>query len=270
MAEPGRIEIVKAALLGVAAGFAGGLFGVGGGLVIVPGLVLWLHMAQHRANATSVAAIVMSAAAATLGFGTADSVSWTTAAVLFAGAGFGAAYGARSMARIPAVWLARIFVAVVLVSALRIALDDLIGGGTGAADPNWSLATVTGLLFTGFVAGALAASLGVGGGIVFVPAQVVLFGMSQHVAQGTSLAVIVPTTLVATIAHARAGRIDWPVAAGAGTGGIVGGYLGSQGALALDAGVLQKLFAAFLVVVALRMAKRATSSEKAAPSATTP
>jgi hypothetical protein len=127
--------------------------------------------------------------------------------------------------------------------------------------------TVVALIALGLAAGLLAATLGVGGGIVYVPALVALFSFAQHEAQGTSLAVIVPTTLVAAAVHARAGRIEWRTAALLGVGGLVGGVLGAASALALDDTVLRRLFAAFLVIMALRMLRRTRAREHEAPDA---
>ena len=109
------------------------------------------------------------------------------------------------------------------------------------------------LALVGLVSGIVAATLGVGGGIIFVPSLAVLFGFAQHVAQGTSLAIIVPTAIVGTVVHARRGRVKWPVAIQVAAGGILGGLTGSAAALALDPALLRRLFAALLVFVAIRM-----------------
>lgn len=113
--------------------------------------------------------------------------------------------------------------------------------------------TVVGLVALGLVAGALAASLGVGGGIVIVPALVVLFDFSQHAAQGTSLAVIVPTAIVGAAVHARARRVEWRLAFWVAAGGILGAVAGSRVALALDGRVLRRMFAVLLVILAVRL-----------------
>lgn len=241
-------------ILGLAAGFIGGLFGVGGGLLVVPGLVLWLHFEQRRASATSLATIVASSAAAVSRFATDGSVEFDTAAVLFLGAGVGAFIGARLAGHIANYWLARGFVAIVLLSAVRLALAGSSDGGadalvSGIAEPI-SLVTV------GLVAGVLSATLGVGGGVVFVPALVTLLGLEQQVAQGTSLAVILPTVLIGTTVHARAGRVDWPIGITVGLGGILGGLAGAQVALGLPESVLRRMFAIFLLLVAARMLGR--------------
>lgn len=119
--------------------------------------------------------------------------------------------------------------------------------------------TALGLIMLGLLAGSLSASLGLGGGIIYVPALVTIFGFSQHVAQGTSLAIIAPTALIAAVTHARAGRVDWRVAGWVAAGALVGALTGSAVALGLDEKVLQRLFAVVLVIVALRMLARTRS-----------
>ncbi len=113
--------------------------------------------------------------------------------------------------------------------------------------------TVVALILVGLAAGALGAMLGVGGGIIYVPALVALFSFAQHEAQGTSLVVIVPSTIVAAFVHAKAKRVDWRTAMLLGIGGISGGLIGARVALGLDAPLLKRMFAGFLVIAALRM-----------------
>ncbi|MDP8958386.1 MAG: sulfite exporter TauE/SafE family protein [Actinomycetota bacterium] len=110
-----------------------------------------------------------------------------------------------------------------------------------------------GLAAVGLAAGVISSVLGVGGGVVFVPALAILFAFDQHLAQGTSLAVIVPTTIVGAMAHAREGRVLWGLVIPISAGGILGGVAGAQLALTLEADLLRRLFAAFLAVIAIRM-----------------
>ena len=109
----------KAIVLGLAAGVLGGLFGVGGGVVMVPGLVLWIGLSQHRASATSVTAIVVTATAAIIQFAIDGEVIWEAAGWILIGALTGAYVGARFIERIPAVWLARAFFVLVMTAAVR-------------------------------------------------------------------------------------------------------------------------------------------------------
>lgn len=118
---------------------------------------------------------------------------------------------------------------------------------------------VLGFVALGLFAGTMAAALGVGGGIIFVPALVIVAGFDQHLAQGTSLAIILPTAIVSATVHARGGRVVWRIAIPIGLVGIAGALLGARAAIGLDPEVLSKLFGALLVVVAIRMFLRARS-----------
>ncbi len=119
---PVTVPAPRAVALGFVAGLVGGLFGIGGGVIVVPGLVLWLGFEQHRASGTSVATIVASAGAALITFAGDGSVDWGAAAVITSGAVTGAAIGARILHRIPAATLRRVFAIVLVVAALRMAV----------------------------------------------------------------------------------------------------------------------------------------------------
>jgi hypothetical protein len=109
------------------------------------------------------------------------------------------------------------------------------------------------LLVVGLTAGILAGLLGIGGGVLVVPAMVLILSFDQHVAQGTSLLVIVPAALAGSWTHHRHGRFSLRDAAALAVGGVVGALVGSVVALSLDEALLQRLFAVLLIVVALRM-----------------
>jgi uncharacterized membrane protein YfcA len=109
------------------------------------------------------------------------------------------------------------------------------------------------LLGIGLSAGILAGLLGIGGGVLIVPAMVLLAGFDQHVAQGTSLLVIIPAAVAGSWTHHRHGRLVLRDAAALAAGGVVGALLGSLTALSLDEGILRRLFAVLLVLVAIRM-----------------
>jgi hypothetical protein len=109
------------------------------------------------------------------------------------------------------------------------------------------------LLGIGLSAGILAGLLGIGGGVLIVPAMVLLAGFDQHVAQGTSLLVIIPAAVAGSWTHHRHGRLVLRDATALAAGGVVGALLGSLTALSLDEGILRRLFAVLLVLVAIRM-----------------
>ena len=109
------------------------------------------------------------------------------------------------------------------------------------------------LLAIGLTAGLLAGLLGIGGGVVMVPAMVLIIGMDQHVAQGTSLLVIIPAAAFGSFTHHRHGRLALRDAAALAVGGVLGAVLGSVTALSLDEELLQRLFAVLILLVAARL-----------------
>lgn len=119
------------------------------------------------------------------------------------------------------------------------------------------------LVAVGAASGMLAGLLGVGGGLVLVPFLVLVVGMSQHAAEGTSLLVILPTALVASLTLRRRGVGDLRLALGVGVVGAIGGVAGGLLALALPAGVLRTLFAVFVALVGLRLLRDALALPKA-------
>jgi uncharacterized protein len=113
------------------------------------------------------------------------------------------------------------------------------------------------LIAFGATAGVLAGLLGVGGGILLVPFLVLAVGMTQHEAEATSLLVILPTALAASVALRRRHVGDLPIALAVGSIGAVGAIAGVMLALALDAEVLRLVFAALLALVGARLIRDA-------------
>jgi uncharacterized membrane protein YfcA len=112
----------------------------------------------------------------------------------------------------------------------------------------------------GLVAGVLAGMFGVGGGILFVPTLVAL-GLDHHDATGTSLLAIIPTVLVGTWRQSRYGNVRWRGALVIGLAAAVAAQGGVALAEALSDATLRRLFAGFLVLVAVQIAWRARHSE---------
>jgi len=109
------------------------------------------------------------------------------------------------------------------------------------------------LVVIGLAAGFLAGLLGVGGGVLMVPAMVLLLGFDQHVAQGTSLLVIIPAALSGSYTHYRNGRLVLRAAAFLAAGGVIGAVVGSVTALTMEDELLRRLFAGFLLIAGLRI-----------------
>lgn len=233
---------------GLAAGVVAGLFGIGGGVLLVPLLVLAMGRSQHVAHATSLVGIVLPASVAAVRFAVDGAVAWWPALVIVAGALAGVQLGAAIAHAIPERSLRIAFTVLLAVTAARLLLGAA-PTGEGFAAPAFTLPAVLAHLAVGLASGTASSLLGIGGGAVIVPALVILLGYGQHLAEGTSLAVIVPTTLVGAWTHARRGYTDWSLGWRLGGAGLVGGLLGAQAALSLPGAVLARAFGGLLVVV---------------------
>lgn len=239
-------------LAGFVAGFAGGLFGVGGGIVLVPVLTSrFFGLTQHQAHGTSLAVIGATAIAGLVVYGLAGNVAWWPALVMSAASVLAARLGARLAARTSRRGLTLAFAAMLLVVAIRI-LWRTPEGSPEHAVVGWL--GVVAALGVGGVAGLLAGFMGVGGGAVSVPALTILFGMTQQLAQGTSLALILVTAPFAALEHHRLGNVVPRLLPGLAIGALLGAPLASLLAQRLPQAPLARGFAVFLIANAARMA----------------
>lgn len=109
-------------------------------------------------------------------------------------------------------------------------------------------------LLLGLAAGAFSGVIGIGGGIILVPALVLLAGFSQHMAQGTTLAIMVPPVgILAALSYYKHGYVDLKVAIIVALGFVIGGLFGAQTAIKLSEQTLSKIFGVVLLLVSIKM-----------------
>jgi uncharacterized protein len=109
-------------------------------------------------------------------------------------------------------------------------------------------------ILLGVVAGIFSGLIGIGGGIIIVPVLVLLFGLSQHSAQGTTLALMVPPIgLLAAMAYYKQGFVDLKIAAFVCMGFFIGGLLGAKLAIGIPGVILKKIFGVVLLAVSVKM-----------------
>lgn len=238
----------KLVLIGVAAGIVGGGLGVGGGIILVPLLVI-MGFDQHRAHATSLAAIILIAIAGAFRFGLDGEIALGLGITVGIGGVLGSVIGASVMHRISPRSLTVVFAFVLLLAAIRmISGADPLPGSAEFGD----IAQVAIALGIGVVAGFFAGLAGIGGGVVIVPASVLLLGLAQHEAQGTSLVAIIFTATAGTVVNLRNKRVRLRDGLVVGAGGVLGALLGSQLALGIEGRTLSILFGFLVLFVSLR------------------
>jgi uncharacterized membrane protein YfcA len=251
-------------VIGAGAGLLSGLFGIGGGIVIVPALLALMSMERKKAHGTSLAATLPVAAASLITYTIGGNVDWPVAACLATGAIFGAVVGTQLLQIIPKKPLTIIFIVVILITAVRLVVaSDTMGRDALTLTGGISLVVI------GFITGTLSGLLGIGGGVVMVPALVVLYMMVPVVAKGTSVAVIVPSALVGTLRNRKNHNVDLRVAGAIGAAGIVSAVIGSLISSSIDDSVSNAMFAILLVTVALLQVRTLrspkTSSDSSVP-----
>ena len=148
---------LRAAAIGVAAGILSGLFGVGGGIIMVPLLVAWFALDQRRASATSLLAIVPIATASAAGYARNGNVDLAAGLLLLVGGVVGGQLGSRLLPRTPIATLQLWFGVLSLATAARLVI------GSSSALSGWAPCGRAGCWSVGVAAGMLAGLLGVGG-----------------------------------------------------------------------------------------------------------
>lgn len=258
MPERTRLSIWVLILLGLMMGYFSGLFGVGGGVVLVPTLML-LGIDQRIAAGTSTAAILPTAIVGTISYGVTGHVDWLAAALIAVGMIGGAQLGTYLLARLPRgilFWGFLGFLAVVAVSLWLVVpqRDAEIGIDvwTGAA-----------LVAVGLLTGILSGLMGVGGGIILVPILMFFFGASDLVAKGTSLAMMVPGSISGTIGNARRRNVDLRMAAVIGVTACVASPLGTWTAQAITPFVSNIAFSVLLVFAAWQLIQKHLKARRA-------
>lgn len=117
-----------------------------------------------------------------------------------------------------------------------------------------SLGTVLILILIGIIAGGFSGFVGLGGGVIIVPALVFILGMSQHMAQGTTLAMMIPPIgILAVINYYKKGLVDMNSGMILALSFVIGGYFGSRLALSVSPDLIKKVFGVIVILLALKM-----------------
>lgn len=254
-----RSNVLPLIGVGLLAGVLSGFFGVGGGLVVVPFLLLLGFDPRHAAG-TSVAAILPTSIVGSVTYGLQGNLDWGVAGLLALGVVIGAQVGTRILARISkdvVFWAFMGFIVFALISLwVVVPVRD--------SQIEWSVGMGIGLVATGFLAGILSGILGIGGGLVVMPIMMFAFGISDLVAKGSSLLMMVPGSISATSGNVRSGNVDLRAAACIGLAACVASPVGVQFAHLVQPQLANMLFAVFIVGVAIQLIVKQLRSRPAA------
>lgn len=248
-------------VVGILAGVLSGMFGIGGGIVIVPVLVAFFAFGFTEAVATSLAALLLPVGIfATVAYYRAGKLKLTPGAIIAFGLVFGGVAGAEVAQSLPVQTMQRLYGLFLLYAGWRFVeprkwLAEYRAGVAPAAAPQTESPEVAWYwtLLIGLGAGVVSGMFGVGGGIVIVPALVAFLNFDQKLAVGTSLgAQLLPVGAGAVYSYYQAGTLDLQAAVFVALGLVIGSFIGAKIALGLPEKTVKRLYGIFLFIVALR------------------
>lgn len=251
------MEYIAYLLLGVAAGILSGLFGIGGGIVMVPSLIVIFGMDILDANATSLAAMLLPVGVlGVVAYYKAGLINVKDSLWISLGLFLGSFFGGEFAVNISESLLSKLYAAILLYVALS--YFDLFSFLKKKKEPKpivqnppkpfWAFVLV------GLAAGIFAGLFGKGGGIVIVPMLIGLFRYDAKAAAATSLAALqLPVGLPSVIIYANNGHLNILFATFIAVGIVVGALFGSKLAVKLPSAMFKKVYAFFLLAVAVYM-----------------
>ena len=237
---------------GLAAGVIGGLFGVAGGIIIVPFLVLALKLDQHAAQGTSLLTLAMPVVGlAAYNYYRDGNMVVAVGIALAVGIASGGLIGSKIALGFSPRTMRRAFSGFLIAAAVYMIVKSLI-----VAPTTVDQVELTGWIFlacygVGLFAGIAGGLFGIGGGIIIVPFMLLALGFSQHLAQGTSLlALSLPVAAFGAYNYHKKGNVQPKKSLALAAGLVAGGFLGSKLALGLAPTTMQLAFAGFVILTA--------------------
>lgn len=245
------METVMFVALGAALGTMGGLFGIGGGLVAIPALAVLFGLDQQMAQGTALVMVVPNVMLALWRYHQRNRIEWRHAlplsvcSLLFAW--LGSIWAVGLDAHVMRLGFVGFLVALALWNGVRLFMRSAVASDRLRHAWPW-------LGVLGAFAGSMGGLFGVGGAVVATPVLTSVFGTTQVVAQGLSLALAVPSTSITLLTYGLHHSVDWSIGLPLAVGGLLSISWGVRLAHALPEKVLRGLFCGFLVVCAVLLA----------------
>ena len=248
-------------ILGICAGIMSGLFGIGGGIIMVPSLIAFFGMGILNANATSLAAMLLPVGVlGVIAYYKAGFINVRNALWISLGLLSGSYFGAELAVTLDVKILSKLYAAILLYVAIGyLDIPKLLRKKSQNTSENLLTPEAVEYHFWQFIllgiaAGVFAGLFGKGGGLIIVPMLVKFFRYENKAATATSLAALqLPVGLPSVIVYAQAGYLNWMYAALIALGIVVGVFFGTKLAIRLNSTTFKKVYALFLLGVAVYM-----------------
>lgn len=234
----------------VIAGFVGGFLGLGGGVILVPFLTLVALMPIHQAVALSLATIMANSLVSSTAYIKKDMVDFRLVILLSLFASIGAIAGSIISRHISGQYLQLAFSLLLLYTSYSILKkkDDSSPARKPSPKPPFGMVPIIAL-----IAGILSSLLGVGGGVMIVPAAYLIFNYSIHTARGSSTLAIGIIATAGSVVYLMQGILNVEYAGQIMLGTVAGGWLGSQLGVKAGSALVKPVFALLLIYLAVRM-----------------
>ena len=244
--------LIPLLVTGVVGGFLSGFFGVGGGIIMVPLLMVWAKFDQKRASATSLLAIVPTSLVGAITYASNHQVDVLVAVFVAIGAIVGAPLGSKLLRVLPVAVVHWTFITMMVIEAFRLLFVTDVTRGSFEL----TFFTGAGLIGLGLLMGVASGMLGIGGGVIAVPVFMSFFGLAPLLAKGTSLLAMVPTAIAGTIPNLRAGLVVLKDGVIVGIAAVAASFGGVALAFILPDQLSAQLFGLLLLGVAIQSAVR--------------
>lgn len=237
-------------LVGFIVGLLSASLGVGGGLIIVPALILIFRYDIKKAIGTSLATIVPAAFVGVITHYAINSsnIKFLIALFVIIGSIIGAKFGAKLANKLSSKILKKLFALLLLFVGLK--LTGILNIPTEVVS-NISIYPL--LIILGLVAGLASALFGIGGGLIMVPVLNLFFGLSIHEAIATSLTVIVPTTFAGAMFHKKFNNLNLKAIKLLIPASLIGAVLGAVVANNIPSSILKIIFGIFMILISTKI-----------------
>lgn len=245
-------ELARYLSLGSVAGFLSAFLGIGGGIILVPALIILFNFNAKKAVGTSLAAIIFIASVGVISHFLLNPKNINFLLVLFVliGSFIGSLLGTFLIKKSPEPLLKKIFALFLVLIALRMAgLINLEVTVAGQPQNVFNIA----LIFVGLIAGLASSFFGIGGGLIYVPFLNIFFNFAVHSAIATSLALIVPTVVFGAFFHKKICNVDLSAVKFIVPTAMVGAILGAIASNLMPSSGLKIFFAFLLIIVAIKL-----------------
>ena len=253
------MQITGLLIIGVVAGIMAGMFGIGGGVVIVPALILFLHFTLLQANGTSLAALLLPVSIfAVISYHKSGFVKFKTAAYIAVGILAGVSFGSTIALNLPGQFLKILYGCFLLYvginfskgfqyisKILRINPKIKPKSEKGIIEPTpWVI------LLTGLLAGIMSGMFGIGGGLIIVPILMYFYNYDTKLASGTSLAaLLLPVGLPGVLMYQKSGNLNILTAIPLALGIVFGSIIGANIAISLPPAKIKRVYGFFLIIM---------------------